>query len=164
MKIAIIYTSKYGTTAKMAQNIASQLAIAPQMQLYDLKNGVCFDLTPFDTIVLGTPIYAGQPLKLMKQFCKINTEQLMQKRLLLFVCGMEKDNSKRQQEIKNAYPEQISQHADCVCFTGGEFIFEKMNFIERLIIKKIAKIGKNIVQTDKESIQKIVDCLNFKSK
>ncbi|GHU88594.1 hypothetical protein FACS1894155_03780 [Bacteroidia bacterium] len=69
MNIAIIYTSKYGTTAKVAQTIAGQLT-GSQVSIIDLKKVKCPDLNSFDGIILGTSVYAGTSPKTMQRFCK----------------------------------------------------------------------------------------------
>ncbi|GHT77372.1 flavodoxin [Bacteroidia bacterium] len=159
MKTAIIYTSKHGTTAKVAQMIAGRLT-GSQLSIIDLKKVKCPDLNSFDGIVLGTSIYAGTSSKTMQRFCKDNIEVLTQKRLALFVCGMEPDTSKRQQELTNAYPQELVQHAVSTCFAGGEFQFEKMNFFERAIIKRIAKTDKSISDINSDNIDRFVQEIN----
>jgi menaquinone-dependent protoporphyrinogen oxidase len=153
MKTAIIYTSKHGTTAKVAQMIAGRLN---QVLTIDLKKDKHPDINFFDGIILGTSIYAGTPSKAMQRFCMENLETLKQKRLALFVCGMEPDQTKQQQELANAYPQELYGYAVSKCFAGGEFQFEKMNFFERAIIKRIAKTDKSVSQIREEDIEKFV--------
>jgi menaquinone-dependent protoporphyrinogen IX oxidase len=155
MKTAIIYTSKHGTTAKVAQMIAERLT-GNQVSIIDLKKDKRPDINSFDGIILGTPIYAGTPSKAMQRFCKENFETLKQKRLALFVCGMEPDSVKQQQELANAYPQELYGYAVSTCFAGGEFQFEKMNFFERAIIKRIAKTDKSVSQIGEKDIEKFV--------
>jgi menaquinone-dependent protoporphyrinogen oxidase len=92
----------------------------------------------------------------MQRFCKENIETLAQKRFALFVCGMESDSAKQQQELANAYPQELYEYAVSTCFAGGEFLFEKMNFFERAIIKRIAKTDKSVSQIKENEIEKIV--------
>jgi menaquinone-dependent protoporphyrinogen oxidase len=73
---------------------------------------------------LGTSIYAGTPSKTMANFCKNNGNILKQKRLALFVCGMEQDAVKQQQELANATKHGLSRLAyrlkicsDCQLFS-----------------------------------------------
>ena len=56
----------------------------------------------------------------------------------LFVCGMEPDPDKQQTELETAFPKSLQGKAKATGFMGGEFILEKMNFMERFIVKKIA--------------------------
>jgi menaquinone-dependent protoporphyrinogen oxidase len=155
MKTAIIYTSKHGTTAKVAQMIAERLT-GNQLSVIDLKKDKHPDIHSFDGIILGTSIYAGSASKTMQRFCKEQLDTLTQKRLALFVCGMEPDSAKRQQELTNAFPEAIYQNAVSRCFAGGEFLFEKMNVFERAIIKRIAKTDKSVSQIREDEVDKVV--------
>jgi menaquinone-dependent protoporphyrinogen oxidase len=155
MKTAIIYTSKHGTTAKVAQMIAERLA-GNQVSIIDLKNDKHPDVNSFDGIILGTSIYASASSKTMQRFCKDSVETLKQKRLALFVCGMEPDKVKQQQELANACPQELYEHAVSECFAGGEFLFEKMNFFERVVIKRIAKTDKSVSQIKEDEIDRLV--------
>jgi menaquinone-dependent protoporphyrinogen oxidase len=60
MKTAIIYTSRHGTTEKVAQQIAARLT-GHQVSLIDLKKDPRPDISPFGGIILGTPVCAGTP-------------------------------------------------------------------------------------------------------
>ncbi|MDR2475873.1 MAG: flavodoxin domain-containing protein [Bacteroidales bacterium] len=155
MKTAIIFTSKHGTTAKVTQMIAARLT-GNQVSVINLKKDKIPDINLFDGIILGTSIYAGTSSKTMQRFCKENIEALKRKRPALFVCGMELDETKQQQELSNAYPQELYEYAVAGCFAGGEFQFEKMNFFERAIIKRIAKTDKSVSQIKKDGIDRLV--------
>ena len=163
MKTATIFTSRHGTTAKVAQTIAERLTGNP-VSIIDLKKEKHPDIHSFDGVILGTSIYAGTPSKTMQQFCKENLETLKQKRLALFVCGMELDEPKQQQELANAYPQELYEYAISTCFAGGEFLFEKMNFFERAIIKRIAKTDKSVSSIREDEIVRFVtECKDGKA-
>jgi menaquinone-dependent protoporphyrinogen oxidase len=161
MKTAIIYISKHGTTEKVARLIAEKSG--SEVTLISLKQNSNPEINSFDTIVLGASIYAGNSSKTMQRFCKNNIELLTQKRLALFVCGMELDETKQQQELANAYPQELYEYAVSKCFAGGEFLFEKMNFFERAIIKRIAKTDKSVSQIREKDIEKFVKEYEYKN-
>jgi menaquinone-dependent protoporphyrinogen oxidase len=155
MDTAIIYASKHGTTAKVADKIARQIEEG-NVKIFDLGTDKITDLHSFDTVILGTAIYAGTPMKAMRRFCENHRNLLLEKNLGLFVCGMEPDESKQQQETENAYARELRDKAFAVQFLGGEFLFETMNFLEKMIIKKIAKTGINISAIKDAGITKFV--------
>jgi menaquinone-dependent protoporphyrinogen oxidase len=156
MKTAVIYTSKHGTAEKVARMIAERLT-ADQVSVINLKENKNPDMEVFEAILFGTSVYAGNASTVMQSFCKKNIPQLLEKRIALFVCGMEPNVDKQQQELANAYPLQLFQHAVSKHFVGGEFLFEKMNFFEREIIKRIAKTDRNVSQIKDESIDKLIE-------
>jgi menaquinone-dependent protoporphyrinogen oxidase len=88
MKTAIVYTSKHGTTAKVAQMIAERLT-GNQVSIIDLKKDKHPDIHSFDGIILGTSIYASAPSKTMQRFM---TEEF-EKRLSNFI-NRTKENKK----------------------------------------------------------------------
>jgi len=144
LKVAVIYYSKYGTTEKVASSIVEKLMETNEVECFSLKKNLNPDISGFNWVILGTPIYAGQPSKKMKAFCKKNEPVLLEKKTALFVCGMEPYRKKREKEVKDAYPNVLQDKAFVAAFLGGAFLFERMNFVERLIIRKIAKTYKTV--------------------
>jgi menaquinone-dependent protoporphyrinogen oxidase len=159
MKIAIVYASKYGTTESVVRSMAEKLLVSNQVQLFSLKDHTNPDINDFDWVILGSSIYAGQASKKMKSFCQKNESVLTQKKLGLFVCGMHIDAGHREKELKDAYPEGLWNKASVTSFLGGAFLFEKMNYIERLIIKKISKVDKTVHHILWNVVDEFVDVL-----
>lgn len=157
MKIAIIYASKHGTTEKVARSVGEKLT--GDVELFSLSDDPRPDIGRFDTVILGTSIYAGQPLKKMKVFCVENEDMLLQKRLGLFVCGMEPSREGREKEIKAAYADVLREKAVAAAFLGGEFLFESMKFHERLVAGAIAKTRTSVSLIDQDGIDDFVQKL-----
>ena len=139
MKIAIIYASKHGTTEKVANMLAKKLRRSgDSVELFNVRNKLFPDIEMFDKIIIGGSIYAGNIQRGIKNFCESNKDKLQKNPLGLYICCMQMD--KAQEEFENAYCEELRTHSDANGIMGGEFIFEKMNFIERFMVKKIAKV------------------------
>jgi menaquinone-dependent protoporphyrinogen oxidase len=135
MKTVLIYTTIHGTTEKVAHYIAEHLA---DVTILKLSNSSDISISSFDRVILGGSIHIGSVQSSLKKFCTKHRHQLLSKPIALFVCGMEEEPAKQEEELRLAFPEEISQHALAKAFVGGEFLFEKMNFIQRMMIKKIA--------------------------
>lgn len=149
-KIAIIYASKHGTTEKVAKLLAAKLE--GDVSLISLKQNENPDVKSFDIIILGTAIYAGTPQKVMTAFCQSNESKLLEKTIGLFICGMLPDTETRKKEIVDAYSEALRQHAKATAFLGGEFLFDKLNFFEKLIIKKVSKVTSSVSSIDENAV------------
>jgi menaquinone-dependent protoporphyrinogen oxidase len=80
----------------------------------------------------------------------------LNKEIGLYVCGMERDESKQREELVRAYPKELIDKAKSIQFLGGEFLFENMNFFEKMIIKKIAKTDKSISEINHQNIDRFV--------
>ena len=74
----------------------------------------------------------------------------------LFVSGMHPDKAEQEKELKNAYSEVLQKNASAISFLGGAYLFEKMIFFERMIIKKIAKKTTSVHRIDYEAIDVFV--------
>ena len=153
MQTAIIYASSHGTTEKVAKQIQHELG-AENAHLFNLKSTKTIDLSQFDTLVIGGSIHAGQMQGKVKRFCKNNMVDLLQKRVGLFMVGM--NEPEFENEFNNAFPELLRKHAITSKCVGGEFLFEKMNFIEKLIVKKVSGITNNISKINEEKISELV--------
>jgi menaquinone-dependent protoporphyrinogen oxidase len=159
MNTAIIYASKHGTTAKATQKIAAQLP-AGTVAIFNLKTDREIDLGKYNTVILGTAIYAGAPMQAMKKFCAAHNDVLRAKRLGLFVCGMEPDEEKQQAEIAGAFPQSLREKAVATAFLGGEFLFETMNVFEKMIVRKIAKTEKSVSAIKEDRIKELVGLMS----
>lgn len=152
---AIIFTSKYRTTEKIAHLLAEKLG--SKVTLISLDKDKNPDITSYKTVILGTSIYAGKPRKTMAKFCEKNQDVFLQKTIGLFICGMQPDADSRNTEIVNAYPELLREHATSIGFLGGEFLFEKLNFFEKLIVKKVSKTTSSVSSIDEHAISEFAN-------
>ena len=82
MSAVVIYDSHYGHTEKYARWIANEL----QISLYRLDEIGALDLTTYDTIVFGGPVFHGR----VKIANIVNTliPALYDKHILLFTVGL----------------------------------------------------------------------------
>ena len=124
MKTAIIYYSKHGTTERVTHLIGEKLT--NKVDYISLKECPRPDIRTYDRIILGTAIYAGSPNRKITQFfCCMNEEQ-------------------EAEEMNKAFPEFLQRLSIPKAILGGEFQFDKMNFIERFLTKKIAKVNSSV--------------------
>ena len=146
MKTAIVYISQHGTTEKVARFLAEKSK--QQVELISLKKEKSPDVSSFDRIILGGSIHAGGIQKRMKQFIENNLELLMQKEFGLFICCMDPHKEKQEQEFEHAFPNELKQAAKAKGIMGGEFCFERMNFLEKIIVKKVAGVSESVSRID----------------
>lgn len=140
MKTAIIYYSKHGTTERVTHLIGEKLT--NKVDYISLKECPRPDIRTYDRIILGTAIYAGSPNRKVTQFCHNNQPLLEQKVIGLFICCMNEEQEA--EEMNKAFPEFLQRLSIPKAILGGEFQFDKMNFIERFLTKKIAKINSSV--------------------
>ena len=157
METAIIYATSHGTTEKVAQKI--KMEIGDDSTLFNLKTNPSIDLSQFDAVIIGGSIHAGNIQRKVKDYCSSNLVDLLQKKVGLFICGM--NEPQLEVEFKNAYPELLRKHAVTTKCVGGEFLFEKMNFFERFIVRKISGVSQSVSKIDEAKVHEIVREMNF---
>lgn len=150
MKTLIAYCSHHGCTEKTAIELKQNLGT--KVDLCNLKKDIVSDLNEFDRIIIGGSIHAGRIQKRVKDFCDRNLQLLLEKEIGLFICCMEEGET-AQHELQQSFPEALLMAAKAKDCFGGEFNFQKMNFLEKMIVKKIAHVKESTSNVDHSKIQ-----------
>ena len=156
MKTAIIYYSKHGTTERVTHLIGEKLT--NKVDYISLKECPRPDIRTYDQIILGTAIYAGSPNRKVTQFCHNNQPLLEQKVIGLFICCMNEEQEA--EEMNKAFPEFVQRLSIPKAILGGEFQFDKMNFIEKFITRKISKVVCSVSNLRYDAITVFLDKMN----
>ncbi len=135
MKSVIIYATRYGSTAEVAGLIQKELGGDCTLVNVTAKNVPSLDT--FDTVILGGSIYMGKIQKELAAFAETNLKQLLSKKVGLFLCAGTPEQKEREKELHGAFPSELLIHAVAKDLLGYAFVFEKMRFFDRLIMKKI---------------------------
>ena len=161
MSLLIVYASKYGSTQK-AVNILSD-----ELEKKNIKNTAVnvnvisknnIDLTKYDAILIGGSIYFGKIQKNIIKFCQNNKKTLLKKKIGLFICsGNEKEIDR---QFKNSFDSELLNHSINKGYFGYEYDFEKMNFLYKIIVKKIAGINQSKSEIKIDKIKNFVNKFN----
>lgn len=144
--VLIAYASKYGATIKIAECIGQALqaeGIVVDVQPADKV----IDLTPYAGVVLGSAVYAGQWCKEAAQFLESHEQTLSQRPLWLFSSGPTGAGDPVTLMKGWRFPEALQPIADRlqphdIALFGGALDMQKLNFLEKLIIKAMkAPVG-----------------------
>ena len=154
MKTLIIYTTSHGCTGKAVKELSQKLS--GEVNAIDIKYQQSPCLDEYDRVIIGGSIHAGQIQKRIREFCNSNLNELRSKEIGLFICCMYEPEIARE-EIQNAFSEELHQMAKTEAIFGGEFNFGKMNFIEKLLVRKIAKVNESVSKIDYHSIEQFAN-------
>src|SRR6056297_479348 len=146
MNKVIVFASKYGFTKECSQKLSNLMGNVDMLQLG--KENV--DISSYDTVILGTSVYAGQIRPEMKKFIESNQEELKKKELGVFICGADEDQI--DETLKRNFGELLNLAKEVSRF-GYEFNLDKLKFFEKLIVKKIAKVSSNERKVFEEKIE-----------
>ena len=154
MKTAVIYATTHGCTETCAEKLTAKLK--GEVLRFDLKDKPKIDLSSYDRIVVGGSIHAGRIQGTVRRFIDANRDALLGKRFGLYLCCMEKGEG-AQKEFDAVFPQDIRDKAAAKGLFGGGFNFERMNFIQKAIIKKIAKTDKSVSNFDEKAIARFAE-------
>lgn len=157
MKVAVIFATKYGFTEKCAELLSE--GVKCETKLINLKKEKAGELDNYDLIVLGSSVYAGKIQKEMIDFIGAEKEKLITKKIALFSCNMHQ-GEEGEKQLKNIFPKEIYDNSFFSVSFGGKFDFNKMNFLEKVIVKKIAKVEKDVENIELENIKLLQDKIN----
>jgi len=153
MTYLIIYLSHHGATQKIVTEMTDRLGANNTMAV-DLSIGSIPDIELFDTILIGGSIHAGRIQRRIRRFCRHHRDVLLTKRLGLFLCFIDKVHD--QSEFENAFPQELREHAIAHGLLRGELIIEKMNFIERLVLRKAKGVVDSVPAIDRAAVNAFV--------
>lgn len=159
MSTVIIYSTKHGCVEKCTQRLEDLLS--NEVIRHNLKETPAVDLSQYETVIIGGSIYMGQIQKDLKQFCLDNLEVLKTKRLGLFICCMY-EGEIAQKQLAEAFPRELIQAAAATAVFGGEFSFDKLGFLEKLIVKKVAKVDHSVTSLSEDHISSFADKMESK--
>jgi menaquinone-dependent protoporphyrinogen oxidase len=150
MSTLIAFSTRHGCTEDAAQMLAEHLN--GDVTFVNLKKNGKPDLSEYETVIIGGSIHVGKIQSHVRKFIEKNMEVLLEKRTGLYVCCMEEERA--QEQFDNAYPVELRKNAAALGIFGGAFNFERMNFLERKIVQKVANTSQSVFKIDKEEIKR----------
>lgn len=140
-KVLVVYASKYGSTAEIAEAIARR--IKESGIDVDVKTALEVErLNGYQGVVLGSAVYAGQWRKEAASFLEDQQEELSTRKVWLFSSGPTGDGDPVELMNGWSFPEGLRPAADRVQvqrikFFHGVLDEEKLGFAEKLIVKTL---------------------------
>ena len=157
MKIAIIYTTKGGTTRECAGLLAEKLK-SYEVSISEMKDPNV-DLQEFDYVLVGFPIRMGKACREARKYIKRNFDALSAKTIGFFICCGFIDCFE-DYKLK-VIPDVLTEKAvDISCF-GGSLDHKRFKWFDRIVVKavrdEILGGGDNGDQRDDMSLPTILD-------
>jgi len=150
----ILYATKHGAAREAAQRIAQHI---PGAAVHDLKQSGLPSLEGFDRVVIGSSIYVGAIHKEAKAFLSSHAQALREKKLGLFLCGLNADEEKTVFEAN--FPQDILHNAASAVFLGGTFDPKKAGAVGRLVMKVAAKQAGPVDTIDDDKIRQFAEVM-----
>ena len=135
MKTLIVYGTNYGTAEKVAKAIKDK--ISDQVEIVNIKKDSVPNLSEFNKIVIGSGVKIGMIKKELKSWMNNNCDEIISKKLFLFLCASTTKAEEIEKIWSTNYPKKILSSAITKISVGGVLDFNKMGFFDKLIIKKV---------------------------
>jgi menaquinone-dependent protoporphyrinogen oxidase len=146
IQVLVAYATKYGATAEIAEKIGHVVRQAG-LRTDVLSTDRVSDLTPYNAVVLGSAVYAGQWRKEATTFLEANQKKLAERPVWLFSSGPTGEGDPVQLMKGWRFPEAQQSIADRIrprdiAFFHGVLDMKKLNLAEKLIVKGLrAPVG-----------------------
>jgi menaquinone-dependent protoporphyrinogen oxidase len=157
----IAFGTRYGSTEECVSILKPELndKNIKILKLGESKDKIKFD--DYDSIIIGGQINAGKLNNKVKKFIDKNIDSLLSKKIGLFITCLEPVDTAAHYFDLN-FPKILSDKAAVKSCFGGAIYFERLSFIERPILKMIAKTSENINRISTENIKKFASAFNKK--
>lgn len=112
MKSLVVYGSRYGTAAEIAEEIAKIIkGEGIEVDLVDVRGIKDCDVSPYDLVVAGSGIKMGKWTKKALKFLDNNKESLTNKKVAIFVsCGAANEEKSRTEGQEKYLDEVAAKH------------------------------------------------------
>ena len=152
MKTLILYATKHGATAQIANILADEIKDATVCGIKEATQ-----LSNFDCVIIGSSVYAGSIRKEAKAFMAKSADELSKKTLGLFLSCLD---DKTDFFDKN-FPVQILQAAKAKAKLGGIFDPKKAGGFERFVIKAVMKNADYVNKINEDKIKEFVKAIDL---
>lgn len=149
MNSIIIYSTKYGCTEKAANILRKKMT--GKVSLVDLAKAKVPNLNDYDTVILGGSIYVGKIQKALTTYVNSNLPDLLKKRVGLFICAGQPEPVCTK-ELEEAFPAELYQHAAAKDVFGCEYRFDKLKWLDKLMVRKVAGITESKYDLSEQKI------------
>ena len=143
-EILITYSSGYGATKEIAEEIAQILN--EQLNCHITSKGIheCDNVNGYDAIVLGSSVRADKPLANARDFFSTYRYNLGQKKLALFIVSITASTPAGVDIAKKEYVTQLHERypwlsPTSVAAFGGKVDFEKLNPVMQSLVRNVMK-------------------------
>jgi menaquinone-dependent protoporphyrinogen oxidase len=144
MKILIAYSSGYGATKEVAQEVALVLENEYQFSVDLHPLNYQEQLREYDAIVIGSSVRADQPLATTRDFFAAHRLDLLQKKVALFLVCLTASTLQGKEKVKKEYISQLlSRYPEISPISieafGGKVDFDRLNPVMQQLVQSVMK-------------------------
>ena len=154
MNTVILFATRYGSTENIAKLIWDKLP--GEAKMVNIAKQQVPDISTFDAVVIGGPVYAGKLLKPLAAYMRQNLEELKKKKLALFLCAGEQEPLQIEKMIASNFPAELCSRAVFKGALGGELKLENLSRFMKFVLKNLIKVKEGYSRVSEENINALV--------
>ncbi len=148
----LVYTSTYGGTKNIIDHLAGLLPEDVKILTFNELSGK--ELQQAERIAIGGAIHGGALQTELKEFLEEKTEELRKKRLALFLTCMQREYV--EEYFLREFPHELTGEADVLLCLGGDADPDRLNAINRRILKRTTGSDERRQWHDTEAMDRLV--------
>jgi menaquinone-dependent protoporphyrinogen oxidase len=161
MSTLIVYATSKGYVEECVGRLKNELG-DDAVSINRKRNRKDLSLDDYDTVIIGGSIHASNLQRSIKKFCSDYLNELLTKKVGLFLCCLETD--KPDEYIKQNVPADLQNHAQAVSCFGGRLEMKQQNIFMRAMLKKISGSSDDQHREQFEEIPRFVQKLGLQQK
>jgi len=154
MKTLIVYCSRYGTAAECARTLAQK--VGEETRVADLAREPRTSVEGADVVLIGGSIYGGKIQRPVVTFCERNRGALLAVKVGLYLCCLFTGEEAAVQ-MQSAFPDWLLAHAFGRALPGGRIRFERLSFLDRLLLRGLAHAPGDLSRLRPEALDELAD-------
>ena len=155
MSILLLYLSKHGTVEEVANTMKNISGETVQVRKLDSHVNGAF-IEKYDTLIVGGSIHMGKAPKRLIRFCKSYSHFFKEKKSGVFLCTLT-DPKDAEHYLTETFPPEVIEACHATGLFGGAVKYEKMNLMERSMMKKITGKDKSFSKIDSDRIAAFIE-------
>jgi menaquinone-dependent protoporphyrinogen IX oxidase len=144
MKVLLTFSSGYGTTKEVAEEIANVFQNEYQLQVDLQPIDDMARLSDYDVIVVGSSVRADNPLANTSDFFALHNKELLKKKFALFMVCLTAGTAEGKIKVKRDYLSKILLKYPALSpigveAFGGRIDFAKLNPVMQQLVKTVMR-------------------------
>jgi menaquinone-dependent protoporphyrinogen oxidase len=149
MRNAVIFATKYGSVRKASEILASKLP--GDTDIFNINEGIPV-LSGYENVVIGGSVYMGKIQASIRKYMRENMNELLQKKIGLFINSSERDQEKNRKQFEISFPEELRSTAAAEGFFGDEINIERVNLLDKIMLRLIKNVTESYSNISEEKI------------
>jgi len=142
MRVLIAFSSGYGTTREVAEEIGRILQTDPYLTVELESIDQVADLVPYEAVIIGSSVRAQHAMANVVDFITSHRLDLGKKKFALFLVCLAANNSEGREKVLAQYVPPLLEHSPqihpiSIQAFGGKIDFDKLNHVMKRLMRRV---------------------------